>query len=157
MRVEQPHMAKREAMGMIGRLIFDRTAIPAAMKSLDAGMLRTRVIADNIANATTPGYQRLEVKFEDQLRDALDRSRVRGAITNSRHLELGPKEISKVEAEVVRPIDHTLPSGMNNVDIDTEMAKLAENQIMYNYGIKLGKSRITVLNSAVQAKSIPVT
>jgi flagellar basal-body rod protein FlgB len=32
--------------------------------------MRTHSIASNIANADTPGYQRVSVSFEDQLRDA---------------------------------------------------------------------------------------
>ncbi len=32
--------------------------------------MRTQSIASNLANADTPGYQRVSVSFEDQLRDA---------------------------------------------------------------------------------------
>ena len=42
------------------------------------------------------------------------------------------------------------------MDIDTEMAKLAENQLMYNYGIRFMKNGFAKLNSAIQAKSVPI-
>jgi len=52
------------------------------------------------------------------------------------------------------PVDPTLASGVNNVDIDTEMAKLAENQILYNFGAKFLNGKFKKLNAAIQAKSI---
>lgn len=39
-------------------------------KSLDAYALRQKAIASNVANIDTPGYKRLEVSFEEQLRKA---------------------------------------------------------------------------------------
>jgi flagellar basal-body rod protein FlgB len=41
--------------------LFARTSINTVAKSLDACALRGRAIAANLANATTPGYQRIEV------------------------------------------------------------------------------------------------
>ncbi len=136
------------------RNILDKTTLPSVMKSLDAGMLRGRVIANNIANVTTPGYKRVEVSFEKQLRKALDRTRLKGMKTDSKHLDIGRKDITRVKPRAYRPNDPTLPSGVNNVDIDTEMAKLAENQLMYNFGLKFLKGAYNKLNSAAQAKSL---
>lgn len=39
-------------------------------KSLDAYALRQKAIASNVANIDTPGYKRIEVPFEEQLRKA---------------------------------------------------------------------------------------
>jgi len=43
--------------------------IPAAM---NATMLREKIIAHNIANVETPGYKRMDVIFEDELRKVLE-------------------------------------------------------------------------------------
>lgn len=40
------------------------------IKSLDGLSLRHRVTASNLANASTPGFKRQEVSFEDQLEKA---------------------------------------------------------------------------------------
>jgi flagellar basal-body rod protein FlgB len=40
------------------------------------------------------------------------------------------------------------------VDIDTEMAKLAENQIQFNFAMRFMRGTYKKLNSAIQAKSI---
>ena len=139
---------------MLGESIFEQSSIPLLVKSLDAGMLRSRVIANNIANINTPGYQRLDVSFEDELRKALDASKLRGMQTNDKHLPLGRPDIAGVNAKVHKPIDPTLPSGVNNVDIDKEMADLAQTQIQYNFSAKFLKGKYTRLNAAIQARSI---
>lgn len=141
---------------MLQEMLFDRTNLSVVNNSLDAAMLRTRVIANNIANVNTPGYRRVEVSFEKELKDALDKTRLKGYSDNDKHLKLGRLDLSAVAPKAYKPVDPTLASGVNNVDIDTEMAKLAETQITYNYGIKFGQGIFKKLNSAIQARSLPV-
>ncbi len=140
---------------MLDQVLFSKTNLAVMNKTLDASMLRARVIANNIANVNTPGYQRVDVKFEKYLADALDRSKLKGATTNERHMGLGKPRIGEINATAYRPIDPTLPSGVNNVDIDEEMAKLAENQIIFNYAVKFEKGVFNKINAAIQAKSLP--
>ncbi|MDR2579981.1 MAG: flagellar basal body rod protein FlgB [Fibromonadaceae bacterium] len=105
-------------------------------KSLDASAMRGRAIAQNIANAQTPGYQRVEVNFEEQVQAAM-RKHVKGNKTHENHIELGRKaSIRKVEAYTFRPDDPTNPGEVNNVDIDIEGAKMAENQIQHNFNMQ---------------------
>ena len=105
-------------------------------KSLDANAMRGRAISQNIANAMTPDYERVEVSFEEQVREAM-KKQVDGTLTDDQHQELGRKvALKKVEAFSYRPIDPTNPGELNNVDIDLENAKMAENQIQYNFNIE---------------------
>jgi flagellar basal-body rod protein FlgB len=136
--------------------LFNKTSIPAVRKSLDASMVRSRVIANNIANINTPGYRRVDVKFEEELRLSLDRTRVKGTRTDEQHIAIGRKNLSDVNPLAYRPSDPTFSSGVNNVDIDTEMAKLAENQILFQYGVRFMKERIKTINAAIQGKSIQI-
>jgi len=112
-------------------------------KSLDATAMRSRAIANNIANAQTPGYARIEVNFEEQVQAAM-RKHVDGAKTDENHIDIGRKaSIKKVEAYSFRADDPTNPGEVNNVDIDIENAKLAENQIKHNYNLQFaGFSKI---------------
>jgi len=123
-------------------------------KTMDAAMLRGRVIANNIANVNTPGFRRVEVAFEEELRSALDRTRLQGSRTDEKHMDMGRKDLSSVNAEAYHPYDPALPSGVNNVDIDMEMSKLAETQIMYNYAVRFGQGVFKKLNAAIQAKPL---
>jgi flagellar basal-body rod protein FlgB len=139
---------------MLADMLFNKTNLPLITKSLDTAMLRNKVIANNIANVTTPGYRRVEVSFEGQLRDAVDRSRLKGTQTDENHIAMGRLDLSNVNAQAYHPNDPTLPSGVNNVDIDMEMSKLAENQIAFNYGVKYSQGIFKKMNAAIQGRSI---
>lgn len=116
--------------------LFGRTTRQMVYKSLDASALRSRVVAQNLANVDTPGYRRKEVSFEDQLQNAL-KKKLPGLLTQDDHMPFGKGiDISEVTPKVFEPKDTTLPGEINNVDVDLEAAKMAENQILYNYAIK---------------------
>ena len=134
-------------------LLFGKTSLPAVGKSLDANMLRSKAIANNIANVDVPGYQRIEVNFENDLKKALDHTKLKGARTNKQHLDIGRRDIEKVNAKSYRPVDPTLSSGVNNVDIDIENAKMAENQIIFNFAVKFANSRFTAVQSSIKGWS----
>lgn len=140
---------------MLEKALFNKTNLPVLSRTLDAAMLRSRTIANNVANVNTPGYRRVDVAFEEELRTALDRVRLQGSRTDERHMAMGRKDLGDVNAEAYHPNDPSQPSGVNNVDIDLEMAKLAETQITYNYAVKFGQGSFRKLNAAIQAKSIP--
>lgn len=120
----------------IRNYLFGRTTRQLLYKSLDASALRSRVVAQNLANVDTPGYRRKEVSFEDQLQDLMKR-KLAGSTTQEDHLPFGKgTDLSKVAPKVFEAADQTLPGEVNNVDVDLEAAKMAENQILYNYAIK---------------------
>lgn len=139
---------------MLGEMLSRSTNLPLVQKTMDAAMLRGRVIANNIANVNTPGFRRVEVAFEEELRSALDRTRLKGSRTDEKHLDMRRRNLSSVNAQAYHPYDPTLPSGVNNVDIDMEMSKLAETQIMYNYAVRFGQGIFKKLNAAIQAKPL---
>jgi len=130
--------------------IFSRTSIPAVEKSLDAAALRGRAIAGNIANAATPGYQRIEVEFESRLRAALDKRIPKGEGDQPGHLPAGRPDLEQVLPTAFRSLDPVKPGEVNNVDIDMEMGKLAENRLLFNFGVKLIGARKTDIMSAIK-------
>lgn len=136
----------------IKNALLSRTSIPAVEKSLDAAALRSRAIASNLANVDTPGYQRIEVAFEAALRAALDRKTPQGVADQAGHLPLGRPDLEQVHAMAFRSQDPTKPGEVNNVDVDLEMAKLAENQILFNYGVKLIGLRKGDITSAIKGQ-----
>lgn len=105
-------------------------------KSLDANAMRGRAISQNLANVMTPGYLRKEVQFEEKVREAMDK-KVAGRTTDDLHMEIDKGvDLSKIEPEVYEPDDPTNPGEINNVDVDIEAAKMAENQIQYQFNIR---------------------
>lgn len=95
-------------------------------KAAKASWKRNEVIVNNLANVDTPGYKRKDVQFEPYLRNEL---------TGDGSLD---KRIAGADLERLEPTVYTDNTDLsyrldgNNVDIDTESAMLAENQIHYN-------------------------
>ncbi len=107
-----------------------------AYKSLDASTLRAKAISQNLANIGTPGYQRKEVNFEDQLQTAL-KAKLAASQDQMGHMPAGKGvDFSALQPFVFEPKDQTLPGEINNVDVDMEAAKMAENQIFYSFVTK---------------------
>ncbi len=111
----------------------DRT-ISVLSASMDATATRQRVSSDNIANINTPQYKRQIVDFESRLHQAMVRDEaVRGKMyqTNDKHIPIRGN-LNQIKPEI--NIDHTgtMREDGNNVDIDLELALLAENTVRFN-------------------------
>ncbi|CAM4291211.1 flagellar basal body rod protein FlgB [Paenibacillus typhae] len=98
--------------------------------------VRHQTIAENIANADTPHYKKKTVVFEDELRRAISsssRDDLEIRKTHFRHFGIKDDNASLIPYQIVRNTDTAMNNNGNNVDMDLEMANLAENQLMYNY------------------------
>ncbi|MGN0437911.1 MAG: flagellar basal body rod protein FlgB [Lachnospiraceae bacterium] len=97
-------------------------------KAADAANARNEVLANNIANVDTPNYKRKDVSFQNYLEQALigaESLDTRVAEVNTHLSDFGG--VTYTDSSV---LSYRLDG--NNVDIDTENAYLAENQIRYN-------------------------
>ncbi len=138
----------------IPKFIFGKTNIPLLHKGLKAYSMRQKSIADNIANVDTPGFRRSDVAFEEDLKAALEKKGVKGYVTHTKHIQIGRVELDKVKPTYIIPKDPTLKSGMNNVDIDKEMAELAKNQIRYQGASQLMRGIFNRLKSAIRGEFV---
>ncbi|MFO7263506.1 MAG: flagellar basal-body rod protein FlgB [Bacillaceae bacterium G1] len=102
---------------------------PIMELALDAAALRQRVLADNIANAETPYFRRSDVRFADVLTEAVRRHTFVGKRTDPRHLPIG--EVSHPRIQVVQEGRLTNSNAQSNVDLDYEMAAMAQNALWY--------------------------
>lgn len=132
--------------------IMNHTSIPVIAKGLDAATLRGRSIADNMANVTTPGYQRIDVTFEQQLKNALSDEKLAGFRSDPEHLRSGRPEIEMLKPIAYRAEDPIQYSEVNNVDIDEEASKLAENELMFRFEIRFMRDRLESISTAGKAR-----
>lgn len=108
---------------MIGSNAFNY--INVLKTAANASHTRNDVIANNIANVDTPNYKRQDVQFESYLKSAL---------TGDNSLD---QQVANLNLNSIEPTVYTDNSSLsyrldgNNVDIDTEEAYLADNQIRY--------------------------
>jgi len=116
---------------MLGK-IFRQTDL--MRRGMDTAWLRQEVIAQNIANVNTPGYQSNRVAFETEFQNALrGRSGFEARRTRAEHINFGgasnPMDIT---AAVIKNDHYTMRMDGNNVDIEQENTALAENTIRYD-------------------------
>jgi flagellar basal-body rod protein FlgB len=112
--------------------LFDTTDLSLQAAIRGSG-LRQTALAQNVANANTPGYQRKDVDFESSLRAAMASGQ------NPDALQFG------VQTDASAPMQ---PDG-NSVDIDTESSKLAENGLTYESLVSVERGRIEILKTAM--------
>lgn len=115
-------------------------------KAADASWQRESVIANNIANADTPGYKRQDIDFQSVLKNELGRSK---------YVSLDDKvknaDIRNLNADVCTEYEnysYRLDEG--NVDIDTEQVELATEQINYQALITSINSEFTRLQTVLK-------
>jgi flagellar basal-body rod protein FlgB len=103
-------------------------------KSMDALAIQHEVIANNLANIDTPNFKRSEVSFQDKLKTVLAKEDASGLWrTNVKHFPMA----QKVSLDDFKPTITTITDTIgrndgNNVDLEMESAKLAENNLLYN-------------------------
>lgn len=107
-------------------------------KLIDVSTVRHRVLANNIANVNTPGFQRREVHFEETLAKQLQRD--------------GRVNLQAVSAEV--RVDKKSPSRVdgNNVDIDGEIGSMQKNALLHNTYLQIINSRVSQMRSAISGR-----
>ena len=96
-------------------------------KASDASWKRETLIANNLANADTPGYKRQDLDFQTALQNELGRYKYTSLdhkIKNADLTELNPSVYTDHGGYSYRLDD-------NNVDPDTEQVELASEQIKY--------------------------
>lgn len=115
--------------------------------ALKASELRQQVYANNIANIATPGYKRQDVNFESMLQQVMSTQ----ASSNS-GTTLSPSvwnALSKIQPQVVTDTSTIVNNNGNNVDVNAEMAKLAENQLRYNGIVQDLQLRLQRMQTAI--------
>ena len=133
--------------------IFENNRIMRVLdKSISAYSYKHRVISNNIANITTPGYKRKEVLFEEQLQDVLHDATLEGARSDDKHFHLGKVYIDEVEPKLRESKESTFNNGINNVDVDKEMVDLADNTMKYNMALSFMKNKIEMYKLAVNGR-----
>ena len=127
---------------MLDSLFENVNVIQQSLHGLSA---RQRAIGENVANADTPGYKRLEVTYERQLKARLKskdaaKDDLELKTGNQRHFQLGPMADGDLAA-LHRVNDEVYRNDQNNVDIEVEMTKLAETNIRYNTMATLARDK----------------
>ena len=94
-------------------------------KAADASWTRNDILANNIANADTPGFKRKDVQFETYLKNAVAGT----ASLNETVANIDLNELNCTTYTDQANLSYRYDG--NNVDINTENVELAKNQLKY--------------------------
>ena len=118
-------------------VLFDTTQL--ALQGVISGAVRRQdALAANLANAETPGYQRVDVDFHSTLAAALTQGS--GADTALQTASFAPARDTTAGA---------VQADGNTVDPDSESAKMAENALEQQAAVQVAQARIHILQSAM--------
>jgi len=97
--------------------------------------LRQKAIASNMANLETPGYRRIDVKFEELLARVLDSG--------------GDMDPESIEPELYQPKNTPLRSNGNDVSLEVEMGELIKNSLRHTAYVRLRQKKSAQIEAAM--------
>ncbi len=134
------------------------TTVEVLAKSVDLRTRQQNLIASNLANAETPGFTPQALDFERQLQSAVKKSSGRGSVSgvtqpHPAHLPLrgsGTASIQDVRGTVVDVPAKTPGRDNNSVELENEMNRMMQNQVMFNASTQLLTKKFEGLRSALR-------
>jgi flagellar basal-body rod protein FlgB len=122
----------------IKRQLFDHT-IGLLQRSLDLRAFGHKILSDNIANSENPSHPPREVSFQNALQEAIQgRSPVFLRTTHAQHLSGDAHAAVEVAVSA------------EGVQLDQEMGKLAENNLMFQAGVQAILKKFEALKTVIQ-------
>ena len=136
--------------------LTNRGAGPALISTLAFNQARLKVIAENVANANTPGYRAKSLdprSFQTALRKALN---TRGRDPNKPFIIAGTGQVKTDASGLLRVTPSETPAGNvlfhdgTNMSIEREMADLAETGMTQELAGTLLRGRFDALRKAIR-------
>lgn len=115
---------------------------------------RQTILASNIANADTPGYQARDIDFSRQLEQAMNNGTVKNgglamAVTAKGHISgHGAATPSAVDLKYRVPYQTSMDG--NTVDMDVERSQFADNTLKYQADLTFINSRVKSMPAVLQ-------
>ena len=118
-------------------------------KGLSASWMRNAVIRNNIANVETPGFKASVLEFESIFSKAVQEGGFVAARTHAGHRSFGSGDLNNIRPMIHQSRELSMRADGNNVDIDSENVRLAQNSIFYNTIMEKMNSEIRRLRMAI--------
>lgn len=129
--------------------VNDKT-LKALTTALNFREMRQELISSNVANANTPGYKAKKMDFEEALARALDvDGQMRMNVTDGRHFNVGNGGFNNLEPEIYDDPNGVVSEDGNTVDVEAEMARMAENKLMYDALVQLINKKMGIMKYAI--------
>ena len=116
---------------------------------------RSEIIASNIANADTPGYQAKDIDFKSAMSNALGtrsefkRDSLKMATTSSKHIQMNQNTFS---ADIMYRNPYQPSLDGNTVDAGVEKTEFSKNAIHYNASLRFLTGKFQSLTKAIKGQ-----
>lgn len=124
--------------GLFGKEISELASV------MNFRLFRQGIISSNIANIDTPGYKSKETTFEEELENRLTMT-----TTSPEHVP-SPHQGQSLTFKVAEDPFARIGNDSNTVDLDREMMKLNQNQLLYEASADAIQMKITALKEAIR-------
>ena len=124
--------------------LFDK-AIDRLTTGLEYTTRRHEVLTKNVANIETPGYRALDVTFDDYLKPAR-------IAPDVKQINIGTGAPGDPHARVVYAMDGRPRDDGNDVNLDRQMARLAENTLFNHTLVQLLAARFATVKQAISGR-----
>ena len=130
--------------------IFSQT-VSILEKALDLRSKKHNVIASNIANMDTPDYKAFDLIIEKELQKVTGKGNsISLNKTDAAHMQSRRSKADGVSVVIDDTQGLSLRGDGNTVDIDKQMANMAENTLMYKAAAQMIHKKFQGLKSAIQ-------
>lgn len=119
------------------KLIFDEGSI-LNNKMLELSQENQRVIANNIANADTPGYTKFKIDYQKKLADILQNGNV--------------DDVNNFKAKLENDKTNPARADGNNVQLGQEMTDMMQNSVLYSLLTKAFTTKMGIIKSAISTR-----
>ncbi len=117
-------------------MLIDTTQL-ALERSISGATQRQEALAANIANASTPGYKRVDVDFHGALAAALGSSDAKTKLATTSFATQADGTVGTTQADG------------NSIDVENESAKMAANALEQQAAVSVAKTRNAILRAAM--------
>jgi flagellar basal-body rod protein FlgB len=132
--------------------VSDKT-LQALTSALNFREMRNELISTNIANANTPGFKAKKLDFEEALARALDvDGQMQMNTTDGKHHDVGNGGFNNLDPEVYDNPNGVVSESGNTVDVEAEMATMAENKLMYDALVQLINKKMGIMKYALNSE-----
>lgn len=127
--------------------LFSQKTFHALEQTIRITRQRHEVVSSNIANIETPGYRAKDIDFKTALAEASGAGRGFKLVrTDAQHIGREMNSARQIESFA----DSSEFNGFNWVNIDNEMTKLTENNLMFRAGVELLIRKITRIKEVIR-------
>ena len=130
-------------------MLFDDVTAAVMVSAIRGYEARNLAISNNLANSETPGYRRLDVSFEDALASAARDAHASAGRASGLSRPEAAGMVGAVMPRTSVDAATAMRTDGSNVDPDTEMAALAQNQLAHQTVVSLLDKHLTLIRTAI--------